>query len=61
MKQIAIIDADFIGRKNHRFPNLCCMKISSYFKSAGYAVELKTNYDGLENFHKVYVARKCSH
>ena len=23
--KVAVIDADFIGRKNHRFPNLCCM------------------------------------
>lgn len=30
---IAIIDADLIGRKKHRFPNLACMKISSYYKS----------------------------
>lgn len=60
MKQIAVIDADFIGRKNHRFPNLCCMKISGYFKSAGYAVELKTNYDGLEKYQQVYVAKVFS-
>ena len=32
---VAIIDADLLGRKNHRFPNLVCMKLSSYFKSQG--------------------------
>ena len=25
MNEIAIIDADLIGRKNHRFPNLSCI------------------------------------
>ena len=31
-KNIAIIDADLLGRKKHRFPNLACMKISGYWK-----------------------------
>ena len=55
--KIAIIDADLIGRKNHRFPNLCCMKISGYCKANGCDVVLKTDYDGLDVFHKVYVAK----
>ena len=54
---ISVIDADLIGRKKHRFPNLCCMKISGYFKAHGHNVTLKTNYDGLERFDKVYVAK----
>ena len=29
---IAVIDADLIGRKRHRFPNLVCMKLSGYHK-----------------------------
>ena len=29
---IAIIDADLIYRKKHRFPNLACMKLSAYYK-----------------------------
>lgn len=33
--KIAIIDADLIGRKNHRFPNLVCMKLSGYYKEMG--------------------------
>ena len=32
---IAIIDADLITRKQHRFPNLACMKISGYYKNVG--------------------------
>ena len=57
MNEIAIIDADFIGRKNHRFPNLSCMKISGYHKSYGDFVELKTDYDNLNAYQRVYVAK----
>lgn len=57
---IAVIDADFIGRKNHRFPNLVCMKLSGYHKSQGDDVTLKTDYFGLEKFHKVYIAKVFS-
>ena len=28
--KIGIIDADLLGRKKHRFPNLACEKISGY-------------------------------
>ena len=43
--RIAVIDADLIGRKRHRFPNLACMKLAGYHRDAGDAVELKTDYD----------------
>ena len=33
--KIAIIDAEIVGKNNHRFPNLACMKISSFYKSQG--------------------------
>ena len=33
--KIGIIDADLIGRKNHRFPNLVSMKLSAYYKNLG--------------------------
>ena len=55
--KIAIIDADLIGRKRHRFPNLACMKISSYHKRLGDDVVLKTDYDGLSDFDKVYLSK----
>ena len=42
--EIAIIDADLIGRKKHRFPNLACMKLSGYHKGLGYTVELKLDF-----------------
>ena len=55
--RIAIIDADLIGRKKHRFPNLACMKISSYHKKLGDDVELLTSYDYIENYDKVYISK----
>lgn len=55
--KIAIIDADLIGRKRHRFPNLACMKISAYHKRLGDTVILKTDYDSLNSFDKVYLSK----
>lgn len=43
--KIAVIDADLIGRKRHRFPNLVCMKLSGFYKKLGDEVILKTDYD----------------
>lgn len=57
MTKIAVIDADLIGRKRHRFPNLSCMKISGYHKEQGHEVKLKLDYDGLQAFDKVYIAK----
>ena len=42
--KVAVIDADLIGRKKHRFPNLASMKISGYYKKLGSDVELKLDY-----------------
>ncbi len=55
--RIAIIDADLVGRKKHRFPNLVCLKISGYHKERGDTVELKTDYDGLEAYDKVFLSK----
>ena len=54
---IAIIDADLIGRPKHRFPNLACMKLSGYHKALGDEVFLKTTYNGLDTFDKVYISK----
>lgn len=54
--RVSIIDADLIGRKRHRFPNLACMKISSYHKSLGDYVELLTAFEVL-GWDKVYVSK----
>lgn len=54
---IAIIDADLIGRTKHRFPNLVCMKISGYYKNKGDSVELKTDYENLMEYDTVYISK----
>lgn len=55
--RIAIIDADLIGRKKHRFPNLACMKLSGYYKTKGCNVELKLDYENLIEFDKVFISK----
>lgn len=55
--RIAVIDAEIVGKARHRFPNLCSMKISAYHKSIGDSVELKTDYDNLEEYDKVYISK----
>lgn len=55
--RVAVIDADLIGRKRHRFPNLACMKISGYHKTHDDAVTLWLTYDGLDIFDRVYISK----
>ena len=55
--KVAVIDADLIGRRKHRFPNLACEKISAYYKEKGHEVILKTDYDNLEMFDHVYISK----
>ena len=55
--RVGIIDADLIGKKKHRFPNLVCMKLSSYHKQRGDDVELVMTYDTLEIYDKVYISK----
>lgn len=56
--KIGIIDADLIGRKKHRFPNLVCMKLSAYYQKIGGAdVFLKTDYENLASFDKVLISK----
>lgn len=57
MKKIAIIDADLVGRKRHRFPNLVCMKLSAFEKEKGNDIELKMDYKDLNQYEKVYLAK----
>ena len=57
MLRVAIIDADLIGRKRHRFPNLACMKLSGYWKSKGADVILKTDFTGLSKFDQVFISK----
>lgn len=45
--KIGIADADLIGRKSHRFPNLASMKMSGHHKELGDDVTLVTDYRNL--------------
>ena len=55
---IAIIDADLLGRKKHRFPNLACMKISGYCKDQGESVSLITEYtQDLKKYDKIFLSK----
>lgn len=54
---IAVIDADLVGRKKHRFPNLATMKISGYYKEQGNNVILKMDYNNLDVFDKVFISK----
>lgn len=42
---VGVADADFINRKNHRFPNLASMKISGFHKAQGDEVVLVETFD----------------
>lgn len=53
--KVGIIDADLIGRKKHRFPNLASEKISAYWKEQGAEVHLKLDYDNLEDYDHIYI------
>ena len=55
--RVGIIDAEIIGKSKHRFPNLCCMKISSYHKQRGDNVTLLLNYDNTDQYDKVYISK----
>lgn len=55
--KVGIIDADIIGRKKHRFPNLASMKLSSWHKSRNDSVKLLTSYDNINAYDKVYISK----
>lgn len=57
MMRIAIIDADLVGRKKHRFPNLACMKLSGYYKAQGDEVILKIDYESLDEIDRIYLSK----
>ena len=55
--KIGIIDADLIGRKKHRFPNLVSEKISAYWKERGAKVELKLDYENFDEYDQIYISK----
>lgn len=56
-KIIAIIDADLLGRTKHRFPNLVCEKLSSYWKEKGAIVELKLDYENFDLYDEIFISK----
>lgn len=54
---VGIVDADLIGRKDHRFPNLVCMKLSAYWKDQGAEVQLLMDYNTIQEYDKVFVSK----
>jgi len=61
--KIGIIDADLIGKRNHNFPNLACLKLSGYHKTKGDETEL-IHFDDINpgslfvrHFDKVYISK----
>lgn len=55
--RVGIIDADLIGRKKHRFPNLACMKLAAYYKSLNAEVSLITDYNDTTGFDKIFLSK----
>ena len=55
--KIGIIDAEIIGKKRHRFPNLASMKLSGYNKSLGNTVSLILDYNKIIEYDKVYISK----
>ncbi len=56
---IGIIDADLLDNGT-RHPNLALMKISGFLKEKGHTTNLLFNYDSIEEYDKVYLARVFS-
>lgn len=54
---IGVVDADLIGRKKHRFPNLACMKISGYYKELKNNVTLLMDYNNVNKYNIVYISK----
>lgn len=54
--KLGIIDADLIDGGT-RHPNLALMKVSSYYKSKGWKVELLLDYKNLDNYNKIVISK----
>lgn len=55
--KIAIIDADLLGRRKHRFPNLVCEKLSAYWKEHDAEVHLVLDYKHFDEYDEVYISK----
>ncbi|MCQ2411619.1 MAG: hypothetical protein MJ057_01565 [Sphaerochaetaceae bacterium] len=55
--KIGILDADLLGRTNHRFPNLVCEKISGFWKEKSATVDLLTDYESFDSYDEIFVSK----
>lgn len=55
--EVGIMDADFLFRKRHNFPNLTCMKISAYHKAQGDNVQLITDPVDDNVYDRLYICK----
>ena len=55
--KIGIIDADLIGCRKHRFPNLVCEKISGYWKGQNAEVLLLLDYNWNDSFDHIDISK----
>jgi hypothetical protein len=55
--RIGIVDADLVGRKKQRFPNLVCEKISGFYKEKGANVKLLMDYEHFSEYDKVFISK----
>ena len=56
--KVGIVDAELNYRQRHRFPNLACMKLSSYHKKQNDTVELITAKEfNPEDYDKIYLSK----
>lgn len=55
--KMGIIDADLIWRKNQKFPNLACMKLSNYYKMRNNDVKLLLDYKTLTEYDEVFISK----
>lgn len=56
-EHIGIIDSEIIYNTRSYYPNLACMKLSSYHKGLGDDVTLVLEYVDLDRFDKLYVSK----
>ena len=56
--RVGIADADLLNRKKHRFPNLVCMKLSTYHKQLGDEVIFVKDFEISPNmFDRLYISK----
>ena len=55
--KVVIVDADMLGRKKQRFPNLACMKLSAFYKKLGNDVSLAAAWEDVLDADAAHVSK----